>query len=73
MDHRQKQWINLGEHADVCLTRPDTCGDNGGAVSYWMNVLERGRFYHCGLITTRASGSDGFEVYSPWYRTDKLW
>ena len=34
----KKQWIDLGINTDVCMTRPDTCGAAGGAISLWLNV-----------------------------------
>ena len=38
LDHTKSQWVDLGLHTDVCMTRPETCGAAGGAISLWVNV-----------------------------------
>ena len=38
LDATKQQWIDLGINTDVCMTRPDTCGAAGGAISLWLNV-----------------------------------
>ena len=40
LDHREKQWVDLGIHTEACMTRPETCGAAGGAISLWMNLNE---------------------------------
>ena len=35
LDHTQRQWVDLGIHTEACMTRPDTCGSAGGAISLW--------------------------------------
>ena len=34
------QWVDLGIHTDVCMTRPETCGAAGGAISLWMKPTD---------------------------------
>ena len=34
------QWINLGIHTEACMTRPETCGAAGGAISLWFRVID---------------------------------
>ena len=38
LDRNHQQWINLGNHPEVCLTNPETCGPAGGALSMWLSV-----------------------------------
>ena len=40
LDRTKSQWVDLGIHTDVCMTRPETCGAAGGAISLWVNVIE---------------------------------
>ena len=35
-DGFHEQWIDLGTHTEACMTRLDTCGVAGGAVSLWL-------------------------------------
>ena len=35
----RSQWIDLGIQAEACMTRPQTCGEAGGAVSMWVKVI----------------------------------
>ena len=40
-DRTRNQWIDLETHPDVaCMTRPETCGAAGGAISVWVNVID---------------------------------
>ena len=73
LNHTQKQWLDFGEHTEACMTRPGTCGAEGGAVSYWMNLFQAGRYYRAGVISSRKGGHAGFEVYVLWNELDKLW
>ena len=57
MDRTKRQWIDLGVHTEACMTQPETCGSAGGAVSFWINIVNCTEFqYLGGLITTRNSG-----------------
>ena len=40
LDQNKKQWVDLGIHTEACMTRPETCGAAGGAVSLWMRVID---------------------------------
>ena len=42
LDAAQRQWIDLGPHPEACLAQPDTCGGDGGAVSFWVRVQTGG-------------------------------
>ena len=49
LNHTRSQWVDLGIHTDVCMTRM-TCGAAGGAISLWVKVIEcSGR---CGIISS---------------------
>ena len=44
------QWIELGVHTEACMTRPETCGAAGGAISLWVKLIEN----NCiGILTSR--------------------
>ena len=58
LDHIRRQWIDLGLHSEACMTRPETCGEAGGAISAWVNLVE------CpssgdGIVSSYGDGSDG--------------
>ena len=41
IDRARDQWIHLETHPDAaCMTRPETCGAAGGAISLWVNVID---------------------------------
>ena len=40
LDRTRNQWGDLGIHTEACMTRPQTCGTAGGAISLWINVVE---------------------------------
>ena len=46
-----RQWVDLGIRTEACVTRPDTCGAAGGAISKWLRV-NSDRFWR-GVMTTR--------------------
>ena len=73
LDHTKKQWIDLGVHTESCITRPDTCGAAGGAISLWMNLLECPSLYG-GIITSRTPWTRGSkiscEIGEIWYAFD---
>ena len=66
-DRTKNQWIDLGIHTEACMTRPETCGAAGGAISLWLKVI------NCsddGIITTRSDrNSTGSIVFC---RNDKI-
>ena len=40
LDHTKKQWVDLGIHTEACMTRPETCGAAGGAISVWVKIRD---------------------------------
>ena len=40
LNHTKNQWIDLGIHTEVCMTRPETCGAAGGAISLWLKLFD---------------------------------
>ena len=44
------------------MTRPETCGAAGGAVSMWLRLAD-GCLNYGGLLTTRPDSGSGFAVY----------
>ena len=60
-DGFHEQWIDLGTHTEACMTRPDTSGVAGGAVSLW---LKESRCTDVnGMITARTVNGTGFNIY----------
>ena len=58
--HIKRQWINLAIHTDACMTRPETCGAAGGAISMWVKVIEC--IGDCGIVSSHG-GFSGFMYY----------
>ena len=62
VNHTRSQSIDLGIHTEACMTRPETCGAAGGAISVWVNAIEcvsdRG-----GIVSSRSSSSSGSIIY----------
>ena len=62
LDRTKNQWVDLGVHTEACITRPETCGAAGGAISLWMNVID------CtdgadGIVSSHAGSGSGFFIY----------
>ena len=55
LDRTKGQWVDLGIHAHVSMTRPETCGTAGGAISLWMKVIDCPTF--AGVVSSEAWGS----------------
>ena len=47
------QWINLGMHAGACMA-VGNCGTTGGAISFWVKVIDCSGNLHPGYLTTRS-------------------
>ena len=59
LDHTQSQWVDLGIHIEACMTRPETCGSAGGAISVWLKVID---CPYGGIISSH-SHSTGSVIY----------
>ena len=61
LNRHRRQWVDLGIHTEACMTRPETCGAAGGAISLWLKII------NCpnsdGVITSRRSWRRGFLIY----------
>ena len=44
LDRTRNQWVDLGIHSEACMTRPETCGTAGGAISLWVKVIDCPRY-----------------------------
>ena len=55
VDRNLSQWIDLDIHTEACMTQPDTCDKAGGAVSFWIKVVNCPS-RSCGIITTLQGG-----------------
>ena len=64
-----REWIDLGSHREACMTIPETCGSEGGAVSLWMNTSECVSDGYGSFITTKTYGA-GFSIL---FINDRLW
>ena len=61
LNKTRNQWIDLGVHSEACMTQPETCGAAGGAISFWMYVIE---FMEVsGLFSSHAVDGTGSLVY----------
>ena len=55
LDRTREQWVDLGIMKKACITRPETCGTEGGSVAFWLRVIHRGfHFGAPGVISSRA-------------------
>ena len=60
LDRTKRQWVDLGIHTEACMTRPETCGAAGGAVSLWVRVSASSSG---GIVSTLAYGfTTGFNI-----------
>ena len=54
-------FFTFGIHTEPCMTKPETCGASGGAVSLWMKVVD------CpgsgGIVSSERMGSAGFRLF----------
>ena len=39
-DRTRSQWVDLGIHTEACMTRPETCGAAGGAINFWIRLID---------------------------------
>ena len=66
-DHSKRQWIDLGVHTEACMTRPETCGAAGGAVSFWMKLVDCPDEFPGGIISSYNykphAVTTGFQMY----------
>ena len=61
LDASRRQWIDLGIHLEACLTQPDTCGGDGGALGFWVRVDAPGRLP--GIISSKKTEfARGFQL-----------
>lgn len=42
-NHTNKQWVNLGNHPEACMTLLESCGPAGGAISFWFKRIHCAR------------------------------
>ena len=62
VDRTKKQWIDLGIHTEACMTRPETCGEAGGAISLWVNLIDCPSAV-CGIVSTVTFKAAGSVIY----------
>ena len=60
LDRTKSQWVDLGNHTEACMTRPETCSEAGGAISLWINVIDCPSL---GGIVSSVSGSTGSRIF----------
>ena len=63
VDRTSKQWIDVGIHTEACMTRPETCGSAGGAVSFWINVVNCTGFQYLGGLITTENAGPGLRIF----------
>ena len=63
-DHTKQQWVDLGMHTEACMTRPETCGAAGGAISVWINAIYYDYYSGIpGIISSNPDDSSGLLIY----------
>ena len=55
LDRTRKQWVDLGVLKEACITRPETCGAAGGAITLWIRVTHSDNTWRH-IITARSQG-----------------
>ena len=59
-DKSLSQYVDLGDLSAACITKPSTCGSDGGTVSLWIKTTS------CdssdGVISSLAWSGEGFDV-----------
>ena len=63
LDHEKKQWIDLGIHTSLCMTRTETCGAAGGAVAFWFRLSDKSVGDDGMITTTNKETSTGFHIF----------
>ena len=67
LNQTKRQWVDLEIHTDACMTRPETCGAAGGAISLWVNAINCSDY--CGFVSSAAFASTGSSIF---YHTDNV-
>ena len=60
VDHTKRQWVDLGIHTEVCMTRPETCGVAGGTICLWVKVVD---CENGGIVSTLDPGKTGSAIH----------
>ena len=61
-NHTKSQWVDLGINTEACMTRPETCGVAGGAISVWINVIDCAPLD--GIVSSyQGVGTTGIRIY----------
>ena len=58
LDRTKSEWIDLGIHTEACMTRPETCGAAGGAISLWAKMIDCPS--SAGIVSSYNSGTGLF-------------
>ena len=59
-DKSLSQSVHLGDLSAACITKPSTCGSDGGTVSLWIKTTSCGE--SDGVISSMAWIGEGFNV-----------
>ena len=57
LDRAYKQYIDLCDLSEACITIPDTCGPEGAAVAFWMKINKTECVPPRGIISSREWGA----------------
>ena len=68
MNQTKKQWVDLGVLQEPCMTRPETCGAAGAAVSVWVKRTSW-NIDNQPIISSLAANTSGFQIY---FRDNRL-
>ena len=61
-NHTNNQWVDLGIHTEACMAQSDTCGEAGGAISLWVNVIDCPS-HGGGIVSSRQYRTTGSVIY----------
>ena len=70
MNQTRNQWIDLGVHPEACMTIPETCCAAGGAISFWLRIINCS--HHGGILTTIHEVS-GFRIFCEQFDKRKVY
>ena len=70
VNQTRNQWIDLGVHPEACMTIPDTCCAAGGAITFWLRIINCS--HHGGILTT-INEISGFRIFCEQFDERKVY
>ena len=60
MNRTNKEWVGLGDLSVACITVPETCRPEGGAIGVWLRLDAFPA--NSGIISSKGYSTSGFTV-----------